>query len=136
MGTIDARLSTGLPHHPKTKKLIRRLGGEGAWHLVCLMLWAAQNRSSGNLNGMGIEDVEIAAGWEGEEGAFVAALLDVRFLDKADNGYVIHNWSRHNPWAAGAEDRSKKARYAAICKQHGKKIAGELMPEFAEGGAE
>lgn len=78
--TTDARLSTGLPHHPKTRKLIRRLGESGAWHLVCLFLWVAQNRSDGELEGMDQEDIEIAAGWMGDEGAFFAALVDVRFI--------------------------------------------------------
>ena len=31
---IDARISVGLPAHPKTKKLIRRLGEGGAWRLT------------------------------------------------------------------------------------------------------
>jgi len=41
----DARISVGLPGHPKTKKLIKRLGQAAAWNLVCLILWAAANRS-------------------------------------------------------------------------------------------
>ncbi len=68
---IDARISTALPSHPKTKKLIRRLGAGAAWHLVCLFLWAAANRSTGNLAGMSDEDVELAIDWGGEPGAFV-----------------------------------------------------------------
>ena len=80
----DARLSTGLPSHPKTKKLIRRLGQSAAWSLVCLILWAADNRSDGDLSGMSIEDIELASDWLGEDGALVDALVAVRFLDGAD----------------------------------------------------
>ena len=131
MGTIDARLSTGLPHHPKTKKLIRRLGADGAWSLVCLFLWSAQNRSSGNLFGMTDEDIEIAAGWEGDDGVFISALQEVKFLDGDASNRRIHNWSKHNPWAAGAEARSESAKWAALCKQHGSAAAAEIMPEYA-----
>src|SRR5215472_7279954 len=77
----DARISTAFPRHPKTVKLRRRLGLDGCWHLVCLFLWVAENRPDGSLEGMSHEDIEIAAGWTGEAGKFVEALVDVRFLD-------------------------------------------------------
>ena len=109
----DARLSTGLPSHPKTKKLIRRLGQSAAWNLVCLILWAADNRSDGDLSGMSIEDIELASDWLGEDGALVDALVAVRFLDGADGSITLHDWHEHNPWAAGAEARSAKARWNA-----------------------
>lgn len=72
--STDARLSTGLPAHHKTKKLIRRVGEGGAWALVCLILWARANRPDGDLSGMSAEDIELAAGWGGQPGAFAAAL--------------------------------------------------------------
>jgi hypothetical protein len=129
---IDARISTGLPHHPKTKKIIRRLGHEGSWSLVCLFLWSAQNRPDGEFDGMTAEDIEIAAGWEGEPNAFVEALIEVRFLEQTDDGYKIHNWEKHNPWAAGAEARSNRAKFAALCRRHGKKEAIKMMPDYAD----
>lgn len=79
----DARIAVGLPQHPKTKKLIKRLGQSSAWNLVCLILWAASNRSDGNLSGMSVEDIELAADWSGEDGAFVGALVDVGILANA-----------------------------------------------------
>ncbi len=45
----DARISTGLPGHPKAKKLMRRLGQAAGWNLVCLILWTAANRSDGDV---------------------------------------------------------------------------------------
>ena len=48
----DARLSASFPTHPKTKKLMRRLGAAGPWALVCLFLWARMNRADGDLSGM------------------------------------------------------------------------------------
>jgi hypothetical protein len=128
---IDARISIGLPSHPKTKKLIRRVGEAGAWRLVCLFLWAAQTRPDGNLSGMTAEDIELAADWTGKNDEFVKALVEVGFLDGTDGEYRIHDWSEHNPWAAGAEARSEKARWMALCKQHGRERAAQMMPEYA-----
>ena len=128
---IDARISVGLPAHPKTKKLIRRLGEGGAWRLVCLFLWVAQSRPDGDLSGMTGEDIELAADWQGEEGSFIKALIEVGFVDGEEGAYSVHDWREHNPWAAGADARSEKARWIALCKHHGRLKAAEMMPEYA-----
>ena len=127
----DARIAVGLPAHPKTKKLVKRLGQASAWNLVCLILWAASNRSDGDLSGMSTEDIELASDWEGDEGALVAALVAVRFIDGAEGAYVLHDWEEHNPWAAGAEKRSAKARWNAAKRHHGVEEADRLVPEYA-----
>lgn len=127
----DARISVELPRHPKTKKLIRRVGEGGAYRLVCLFLWAAGNRSDGDLAGMSDEDIELSVDWSGEPGAFVRALSEVGFLDGDEGQRSIHGWAEHNPWAAGAEARSEKSRWAALCKQHGRRIAAQMMPDYA-----
>ena len=127
----DARISTGLPSHPKTKKLIRRLGAGAAWHLVCLFLWVADNRSDGDLTGMTDEDIELAVDWAGDEGVFVQTLSAVGFLDGGEGSRLIHDWEEHNPWAAGSEKRSEKSRWAALCKRHGRAEAAQVMPEYA-----
>lgn len=128
---IDARISVGLPAHPKTKKLIRRLGEGGAWRLVCLFLWVAQSRQDGDLSGMTGEDIELAADWQGEEGAFIKALIEVGFVDGEEGAYSIHDWQEHNPWAAGADARSEKSKWLALCKHHGRAKAAEMMPSYA-----
>jgi len=127
----DARIATGLPAHPKTKKLIRRLGPGAGWHLVCLFLWAVSNRSNGNLAGMSDEDLEIAVDWAGEPGAFVGALVEVRFLDGEEGARSIHDWADHNPYAASAEDRSQSSAWAALCRRYGREGAAARMPEYA-----
>lgn len=129
---MDARISTGLPGHPKTKKLVRRLGAEGPLGCIYLFLWTAANRSNGDLTGMTDEDIELAIDWAGDEGAFVAAMAEVGFLEGEPDARRIHDWAEHNPWAAGAEARSEKSRWAALCKQHGRKEAAKLMPDYAE----
>lgn len=112
----DARISTALPNHPKTKKLRRRLGDGGCWSLVCLFLWAAGNRWDGSLEDLTDEDIELAADWQGAAGAMVAALVDVGFLDGEPGRYVIHDWQDHNPWAASRGQRVEAARAAAAAR--------------------
>lgn len=129
--STDARLSTGLPAHPKTKKLIRRVGEGGAWALVCLILWARANRPDGDLSGMSAEDIELAIDWRGEPDALVAALRAVGFLDGEEGAYQLHDWAEHQPWSAGAEARSQKAKWASLCRQHGREEAARQMPEYA-----
>lgn len=129
--TTDARLSTGLPAHPKTKKLIRRVGEGGAWALVCLILWARANRPDGDLTGMTGEDIELAVDWRGEADALVAALVAVGFLDGTEGAYHLHDWTEHQPWAAGSEARSEKARWASLCRRHGRDEAARQMPDYA-----
>lgn len=128
----DARLSTAFPSHPKTKKLLRRLGEAGPLGCVYLILWAAQNRTDGNLAGLSDEDLELAVDWRGAPGALVAAMADVGFLDGAEGERQIHDWQEHNPYVAGAEDRSERGRWASLIRRHGRAEAARQMPEYAE----
>jgi hypothetical protein len=109
----DARISTALPSHPKTRKLRKRLGVEGCWALVCLFLWVADNRADGSLAGLSDEDIELAADWNGEAGAFALVLAEVGFLDGPADSRIVHDWHDHNPWAADRGKRVEKARKAA-----------------------
>ena len=132
----DARLNIGFPHHPKTQKLKRRLGADGAWSLVCLILWTAANKSNGVLSGMTHEDIAIAAGWEGQTEEFVKALIEVGFLDQLGDSLALHDWVDHNPYAWGAAERSEKSRYAALCRHHCKEKAQKIMEEIAQAKGE
>jgi hypothetical protein len=108
----DARISTALPRHPKTVKLQRRLGPAGCWSLVCLLLWVADNRSDGDLEGLSTEDIEIAAGWSGTAGELAQTLSALRFLDGEENTYSVHDWAEHNPYVAARQQRVDAARAA------------------------
>lgn len=106
----DARIMTSLPSHPKTRKLIKRHGQAAGWNLLCLFLFARDNKPDGDFTGMASDDIELAANWQGDDGLFVQSLIEFGFLDKTDNGYKIHDWADHNPWAAGAKKRSESAQ--------------------------
>jgi hypothetical protein len=129
--STDARLSTGLPGHPKTKKLVRRLGPAAGWSLVCLILWARANRPDGDLEGMTAEDIELAADWAGDNDALVRELASVGFLDGSDGAYQLHDWAEHQPWSAGSDLRSLKAKWNAVKRHHGESEANRQVPEYA-----
>lgn len=127
----DARINTEFPEHFKTQKLIARLGVPGAWHLLRLWLWATANKPSGKLDGMTDEDIELAAKWPGESGLLVATLIEVKYVAGRAGARHLHDWQEHNPWAAGAEMRSAKARWNAVFGHHGKSEADRQVPEWA-----
>ncbi len=114
----DIRISVTFPTHPKTIMLIDRIGLEGAWALVRLWVFAAQHRPDGILRGMSPEAIRIACGYAGRIEELIAVLKEpaTRFLDTDDpatGALVLHDWKTHNPWAAGSEERSEKARKLA-----------------------
>jgi hypothetical protein len=116
---MDARFAVGFTRHLKTKKLIRRLGHEGFFYLVDLVLYARLNRPDGDLAGMSSEDIELAVEWHGEPGALVRGLIEVGYMDGDEGAYRLHDWADHQPWAVDAESRRGAARLAGLISQHG-----------------
>lgn len=116
----DIRLVCGFSDHPKTIKLVRRCGEKSFRCLIRLWCWARDNKPDGKLAGMPDEDIEIAAGWDGEPGQFIQTLRDVLFLDGSD----LHDWEKHQGWACGQTQRSEHARKAAKAKWD-KKMLGQ-----------
>lgn len=125
--TIDIRLDVEFFQHPKTIKLERRLGFEGVKALLQLWMWAAKNRPDGLLSNMDDEDIEIAAGWMKTD-PIVPVLIDLRWIDRTDEGYVLHNWGQRNPWVATTTDRGDRARFSRMASTH-PAIYARLMQE-------
>lgn len=108
----DARISTAIRNHPKTRKLQKRLGKSGVLSLIWLFLYAAESQPDGDLSAMTGEDIELAADWDGAEGEFVLTLIEVRFIDGESGSYKIHDWAEHNPFAATRPKRVAAAKEA------------------------
>lgn len=123
----DIRIKVGFLTHPKTVKLRRRCGSEGVESIISLWCFAAdtEGREAGSLAGMDTEDIEIAAKWRGESGAFVDAAIAVGFLDAVDNHLVIHDWTEHQPWVALAPVRAAAGKKAVHTRWHNKGAHGE-----------
>lgn len=114
--TDDVRISVGLRRHRKTKRLKKLLGADGCWALVCLFLWAGEDRWTGDLSGLTDDDIETEADWDGEPGAFVTALVDVGFLIGEAGSRAIKDWQEHNPYAATKGQRIEKGKRAAAAR--------------------
>ena len=81
--------------------------------MIDLWLSTAANRPKGILTGMSEQDIALDAQWSGDPGEFCRALMEVGFLDRAENGtYSVHNWKDHQRYAYFAEERSQRAREA------------------------
>lgn len=115
---MDIRINVNFFSHPKTQKLIRRLGPESVLCLLQLWTWAAQNRPNGLLHGLDDEDLEIASGWSGSAGVFVDMLKSLAWLDETKEGLYIHDWSVHNPWICSSESRGDVARMSVVARSY------------------
>lgn len=107
------------PSHPKAKKLRLKLGDSGPLGFIYLLAYVGAYKPDGVLSGMDAEDIALAADYQGDPQEFCAVLVALRLLDLDDKTYVIHDWKDWNPYAAGAKERSEKARHAANVR-HGK----------------
>lgn len=84
-----------LPLHRKTMHLAALLGIPRAYAtglMVTFWLWALDNTPTGDLDNLPPGLIEMAAQWEGEEGALLGAMIEVGFVDKDDTGIRIHDW--------------------------------------------
>lgn len=113
----DFRIAIGFFRHHKTRKLERRLGLESVVALLRLWEYAAEFRTRGDLAGMTVEDIELAAGWTSES-ALVPVLVEVGYLDEEADGYALHDWQAHNPWVAESEARSAAARLSRLHREN------------------
>jgi hypothetical protein len=138
----DIRLSIKFLRNPKTVKLKRRLGSDGVLSLISLWLWVAESRPDGDLgetvsndetkSKMSVEDIEIAAVWDGDSGLFVDTLTNIGFLKLTDHGYEIHDWKDHNPWACDVDKRGNESRLARLAGVN-KKLYEELKVKNIKG---
>ena len=117
---VDFRIKTSWFSSRKRGRLRGKFGADGEVALFRLWAYAAESRPSGELSGLSADDVAGEAHWvEGPPEAFVKALEKIGLLDWDGDCYAIHDWAEHNPWAAGANQRSAKAKAAASARWGG-----------------
>jgi len=89
---IWGEVHVGLPDHPKTARLRRRLGVSlptVIGYLVLLWMWALRYAPNGDLSRFDPDVLADAAGWEDDPGVFVRALVMAGFVDES---MQIHDW--------------------------------------------
>jgi len=88
-------LHIGLPSHPKTARLRRRLGvglATAVGHVTLLWAWAVRYAPNGDLSRFDADVIADASGWDDEAGLFVRALIGAGFLDES---LAIHDWDAY-----------------------------------------
>ena len=102
--------------HPKVIKLARDLGTKQVYalgHLASLWTWVLRMAPDGNLSSFEDDDIEIAAQWEGEPGAFVEACVARKLLDRRGGALSVHDWEDFSGSLKAAERaRNYRARKA------------------------
>ena len=98
--------------HPKIKKLARDLGCDrvrALGHLSAFWLWVLRFAPDGDLGNFDRDDIEDAALWSGEPGAFVDAAIARNLIDLEPNGEMRpHNWNRYAGSLKAAERKRKQ----------------------------
>lgn len=82
--------------HPKTKRLIGRLGECADAYPIRLWLYCARvHPKDGRLNGYTEAEIEAVIGWRGAQNAAISALVDIGFIGKDEGGYFCVDWLQH-----------------------------------------
>lgn len=124
----DIRVAVSFKGHRKRKRLKTIIGPGATGCLLDLWLSTAQNHPTGILSDMDEIDIALDAGYDGDPMVFVRALLDCKLIDKADDGYRLHDWEEHQPWVVHAPERSAKAKHAAKMRWGNKEDATSILP--------
>ncbi len=77
------------------------------YSLIKLFSVVGKQYPKGLLKDCSIEDIEYLAEWNEGEGSLVHTLVEVKFLDKTQNGYVIHDWKEHQPWIYHSDKKKR-----------------------------
>ena len=87
-----------LPDHPKVIDLsdLLKLDKDAVvGKLVRLWVWALNSREDGFIRDKDITTVADIMRFKGKPQRLMEALVEVKFLDRADGGYSIHDWDDH-----------------------------------------
>lgn len=106
-----------LAKHPKTRKFRRLLDitlPAAIGHLHFLWWWALDFAQDGSLANYDEFDIADACYWEGDEKEFFNALVESGFIDRTDEGHVIHDWFEYGgkliKWREKDAERKRKSR--------------------------
>lgn len=104
-----------MTEHRKFRRLVRRLGTSvptTIGHLTMLWSWAMTHAQDGTLFKCDAEDIADAALWEGDASTFVNALEECGWLDREDEGLVLHDWFSYGGKAFVMKEAAKKRMQA------------------------
>lgn len=108
------------PEHPKTKRLIAKVGDNAITFLLKLWCFAAKfHPDDGSLSQYSQTEIESFAGWLGEPGMFYKSCVEVGFIDEKDTKkkfqIFLHDWRKHQGHLKAFRQKAEaaaKARWA------------------------
>lgn len=118
----------GLSAHPKTRKLMRRIGLPGphiVGHLHYLWWWALDFAQDGEITKYDAFDIADACQYTGDAEEFYDALIDSGFIDIKDDRYFLHDWYDY----AGKLIELRKKDAERKRNSRGKNKESESFPE-------
>ena len=122
MAWIESHQELG--QHPKTKKLARLLDVKlptAVGYLHFIWWWALNYAQDGSLDRYEAADIADAAVYDGDPQRLLDALINSGYIDKTDEGLVLHDWDEY----AGkllekrARDRERKHTATAEARRTG-----------------
>ncbi|MFP2898768.1 hypothetical protein, partial [Corallococcus sp. 4LFB] len=113
--TIEwVRVDVGLPTHPKAVLLSTILGNPLAWaYVVACWAYAANHARDGRITARMQPVMERLAGWPGEPGGLVRALVDSGFADQDGSDIALHKWEERQGKAITQTVRDTERRRVA-----------------------
>ena len=127
------KFESDAPDHPKTRRLARALGLSKRETVGLLaMFWASVCRFApdGNLRDLSAEDIEDLAGWDGEPGALLPALVGAALIDETAEGLQVHGWMARAEAYRRAQSRqrarlSRDSHATSVPQRRGEERRGE-----------
>lgn len=112
----DYRLHVGWFDNLKFQRIFACFGGNGVLSILLLWEYAAAHKPTGSLGKVDDLDLSILLRCrllDLDSSTFIPALMNERFLTRSECGELrIHEWEEHQPWASGADQRSRNSSKA------------------------
>ncbi len=100
--------------HPKTIRLCG-ITRDPAAGIYLIRLWSHVGEfypTTGLLPEHSGSEIEMLCDWRGDPGILIAALVDLGFMEKLEQGYQVHDWPDHSGHLGVFKVRAKKAATA------------------------
>ena len=122
------RVDVPLRRHPKTSRLMRRLGvtrSEAVGIVVNTWSYVAEVSHDGSMRGIDASDLAFECGYRGDAADLMAGLVEAGFVDCDDAGEpsALHEWSAYQGTSerikaqAAERQRRKRAREQGVTEQ-------------------
>lgn len=105
----DINLDINYFEHPKTQRLISKLGESSA--LIPIRLWCHAAKycpKFGHFNGYTTSEVRAITKYRGDVPRLLSVMTEVGFIDQLENGnFKLHDWEEHQGHIIAFSERGK-----------------------------